>query len=84
MAIITVRQIDRADKEWLQREAARQGLSMEELVRRLLREKREQSISRIKPSEIVRRYFGPQGGVELGERARFGFKAVDLQDSSVP
>jgi hypothetical protein len=39
MATIAVRQIDRADKEWLQREAARQGLSMEELVRLLVREK---------------------------------------------
>jgi plasmid stability protein len=80
MAIITVRQIDQADKEWLQREAARQGVSMEEMVRRLVREKRQQSMTQAKPSEIVRRYFGPQGGVELGERAGFGFEVPDFRD----
>jgi plasmid stability protein len=80
MAMITVRQIDQADKEWLQREAARQGVSMEEMVRRLVREKRQQSMTQAKPSEIVRRYFGPQGGVELGERSGFGFEVPDFQD----
>jgi hypothetical protein len=82
MAIITVRRIDRADKEWLQREAARQGISMEEMVRRLICEKRQQSVAQATPSEIVRRYFGPQGGVELGERAGFGFKAPDFRNPS--
>lgn len=78
MTMLTVRQIDRADKEWLQREAARQHLSMEELVRRLIHEKRQQSMEQVRPSEIVRRYFGPQGGVDLGERKRFGFEVPDL------
>jgi plasmid stability protein len=79
MAMLTVRQIDPADKAWLQREAARQHLSMEELVRRLIREKRQESMAQAKPSEIVRRHFGPRGGVDLGERARFGFQAADLR-----
>jgi hypothetical protein len=78
MAMLTVRQIDRADKEWLQQEAARQHLSMEELVRRLIREKRQQSKQHKRPSEIVSGYFGAQGGVDLGERSRFGFEVPDL------
>lgn len=78
MAMLTVRQIDQADKEWLQREAARQHISMEELVRRLIREKREQTASQVKPSEIVRHYFGPQRGVELGERKTFRFIVPDF------
>jgi hypothetical protein len=82
MAILTFRQIDPADKEWLQRKAVREGLSMKERVRRLAREKRQQCMAQTKLSEIVRRYFGPQGGVELGERARFAFKVPDLQDPS--
>ncbi len=80
MAMLTVRQIDQADKEWLQKEAARQELSMEALVRRLIREKRQQSMAETKPSDIVRRYFGPQRGVELAGRQRFGFEAPNLQD----
>jgi hypothetical protein len=48
------------------------------------REKRRQSMAQTKPSDIVRRYFGPKSSVELRERARFGFKAVDLQDPSHP
>lgn len=82
MASITVRQIDRVDKEWLQREAARKGISMEEMVRRLICEKRQQSVAQATPSEVVRRYFGPQGGVELGERASFGFKVPDFRNPS--
>lgn len=80
MAMLTVRQIDQADKEWLQKEAARQQLSMEALVRRLIHEKRQQSMENAKPSDIVRRYFGPQRGVELGARKRFGFDPSRLQD----
>ena len=34
---ITVRDIDPADKSWLRREARQTGVSMEELVRRLIR-----------------------------------------------
>ena len=37
---ITVRDIDRGDKSWLRREARQIGVSMEELVRRLIHEKR--------------------------------------------
>ena len=37
---ITVRDIDPGDKSWLRREARQTGVSMEELVRRLIHEKR--------------------------------------------
>lgn len=80
MSMLTVRQIDPADKEWLQREAARQDLSMEELVRRLIREKRRQSMASARPSEIVGRHFGTRHGVDLGDREQFGFRVWDLED----
>ncbi|MEA3640811.1 MAG: hypothetical protein VBE63_12820 [Lamprobacter sp.] len=80
MAMLTVRQIDREDKEWLQQEAARQRLSMEALVRQLIHEKRQQSTKKAQPSEIVRQYFGPERGIDLGERGRFGFQASNLED----
>ncbi len=37
---LTVRDIDPGDKSWLRREARRTGVSMEEVVRRLIHEKR--------------------------------------------
>jgi hypothetical protein len=40
---------------------------MEELVRRLIREKRQQSSARRCPSEIVEHHFGRRHGVDLGE-----------------
>lgn len=84
MAMLTVRQIDRADKEWLQNEAARQQLSMEELVRRLIHEKRQQSMEHSSPSDIVRRHFGPRGGIDLGERRRFGFDMPTFPEADAP
>jgi hypothetical protein len=79
--MLTVRQIDPTDKKWLQSEAERQQLSMEELVRRLIREKRQQSQERARPSEIVGRLFGAQHGIELGEHAQFGFRPPDLGET---
>ena len=40
---VTVRKVDKEDKAWLEREARRLGVSMEEFVRRLIREKREKA-----------------------------------------
>ena len=39
---VTVRDIAPADKAWLKREARQVGVSMEEFIRRLIREKRRQ------------------------------------------
>ena len=71
---LTVRDIGPADKSWLRREARHVGVSMEELVRRLLHEKRVRTESRPKPSDAFARHFGEQHGVELPTRARRGYR----------
>ena len=73
---ITVRDIDPGDKSWLRREARQIGVSMEELVRRLIHEKRMKSESRPKPSEAFARHFGKEHGVELPPMARRGYKPL--------
>lgn len=73
---ITVRNIDPVDKLWLKHEAHLDGISMEEFVRRLIRENREKSERHSKPSEIFRRYFGPEHGVDLPLDERFSYKPV--------
>ncbi len=79
-ATITVRNMDEGDKAWVRREARRLGVSMEEFVRRLIHERREKSENRAKPSEIFKRYFGPEHGVELPPRARYGYRPLDLSN----
>lgn len=81
-SVITVRDIDPGDKAWLQREARHCGISMEEFVRRLIREKREKSERRKTPSKAFGRYFGPDHGVELPLTRRYGYKPVTLSDES--
>ena len=71
---ITVRDIDPGDKSWLKREARQIGVSMEELVRRLIREKRTKTERRPKPSEAFARHFGEAHGIELPEPVRRGYK----------
>jgi len=56
--------LDPGDTSWLRREARHMGVSMEEFVRLLIREKRA-ARQRVKPSEAFRRYFGPEHGVDL-------------------
>lgn len=73
---ITVRDIDPGDKSWLRREARLVGVSMEEFVRRLIREKRSKSERRPKPSEAFARQFGKEHGVELRLPARRGYRPV--------
>ena len=77
---ITVRDIDPGDKAWLKREARQVGVSMEEFVRRLIREKRVNSERRAKPSEAFERYFGPEHGVELPPPDRYGYRPVSFAD----
>ena len=71
---IVVRDIDPGDKSWLRREARRIGVSMEELVRRLIHEKRTGTEHRPKPSEAFARYFGETHGVDLPPPVRRGYK----------
>ena len=75
---ITVRDMDPGDKSWLQREARRVGVSMEELVRRMIHEKRIKTERRPKPSEAFARYFGEEHGVELPPPAPGGYKPMSF------
>ena len=79
---ITVRDIDPGDKSWLRREARHSGISMEEFVRRLIREKRDKAERRAKPSEAFTRYFGPEHGVELPPGGRYGYRPVAFADKN--
>ncbi len=73
---ITIRHMDPGDKSWLLREARRVGVSMEELVRRLIHEKRIRTECRPKPSEAFARYFGEEHGAELPPPAPGGYKSL--------
>ncbi len=80
---ITVRDIDPGDKSWLKREAQQVGVSMEELVRRLVHEKRTKTERRLKPSEAFARHFGEDHGVELPPRARFGYRPLSFSGEGI-
>lgn len=75
---ITVRDVDPGDKSWLRREARQIGVSMEELVRRLIHEKRTKAERRPKPSEAFARHFGEQHGVDLPPPIRRGYKPLSF------
>ena len=77
---ITVRDIDPGDKAWLRREARCTGISMEEFVRRLIRQKREKAAAATKPSQVFERYFGLEYGVELPKPSRHGYWPFLLED----
>ncbi len=77
---ITVRRINPGDKAWLKSEAHRAGVSMEEFVRRLIRERRKKDRSRVKPSEAFRSHFGPEHGIELPLRGHYGYRPVRFRD----
>lgn len=76
---ITVRRIPPADKAWLKSQARLSGVSMEEFVRRLIRDRRDEARRRTRPSEVFRRYFGPDHGVELPPRERYRYKPVEFR-----
>ncbi len=78
--VITVRGIEPGDKSWLKRAARDAGVSMEEFVRRLIREGRERAERRTKPSEVFKRYFGPEDGIDLPPPDRYGYKPVEFAD----
>ena len=75
---ITVRDIDPGDKSWLRREARQIGISMEELVRRLIHEERSKTDRRRKPSEAFARHFGVDHGIDLLPRTRCGFRPLSF------
>ena len=69
---IIIRDIDPGDKAWLRREARQVGLSMDELVRRLIHEQRTKTELRPKPSEAFARHFGVDHGIDLPPPVRYG------------
>ena len=79
---ITVRDIDPGDKSWLKREARQVGVSMEEFVRRLIREKRTKTERRPKPSEAFARHFGADFGVELPPTLYRGYRPLSYFDEN--
>ena len=79
---LTVRDIDPADKSWLRREARVVGVSVEELVRRLIHEKRAKTERRPKPSEAFARHFGERHGVELPPRVRYGRNPLSFAEDN--
>ena len=81
-SVITVRDLDPGDKAWLRHEASHAGLSMSQYVRRLIREKRKEVERRRKPSEVFKRHFGPEHGIELSPRKRYRHKPVTVNDRS--
>ena len=82
MSAITVRGMDPGDKSWLNCEARRSGVSMEEYVRRLIREERRKAERRLKPSEAFMRYFGPRHGVKLPPPERHGHRPLRFADEA--
>ncbi|MCY4211503.1 MAG: hypothetical protein OXD47_04375 [Gammaproteobacteria bacterium] len=81
-SVITVRGIDPADKSWLKNEARHKGVSMEELVRRLIREQRKKSRSPAKISDAFKRYFGPHHGVDLPLPQRHSYRPLAFSEEN--
>ena len=79
----TVRDIDPNDRAWVRREACLADISMEEFVRRIIREKRAKAGCRAKPSDAFRHYFGPEHGVELWLPRRHGDCRDEFTDEKV-
>lgn len=75
---ITVRDIDPGDKAWLQAEAKRLGLSMELYVRKMIEEKRANTQQQEKRSEVFKRYFGPENGVDFRHRTVSRFRLLQF------
>ena len=75
---ITFRDIGPGDKFWLRCEARQIGVSMEELVRRLIHEKRTKTERCLKPSEAFARYLGEKHGVELPPPVRHCYQPLSF------
>jgi len=54
---------------------------MKGLLRRLFDERRERTRRRTSPSEAFKRYFGPEHGVDLPPRSRYGYRPVELDEN---
>ena len=81
---ITVRGLNPQDKAWLQQEARTRGVSMEALVRQFIHERREKSECHAMPAEAFERHFGPEHGVQLPPRARYGYRLLEFKRGALP
>ena len=81
---ITVRGLDEREKSWLKAEASEAGISMEEFVRRMIRKQREASTPKESVSDIFRKYFGPEHGVELPPRGKYGYRPLEFPEDEFP
>ena len=78
--MITVRDLKPFAKSWLKAEARSQGISMEEFVRRLILKECKSAKKTEKPSEIVRRHFGPENGLDLPPRINHPARIIDFSE----
>ena len=81
---ITVRGLNEREKTWLKAEARNAGISMEEFVRRMIRRQSEQRIRRECVSGWFLRHFGPEHGVELPPRGRYGYRPIEFREDEDP
>jgi plasmid stability protein len=80
MASITVRNLNDEVKKRLRKQAAEQGVSLEQEVRNILsREVSRVADHQVGLGEAIRRRFAADGGVELPLPIRRGRKAPDLR-----
>ena len=76
---ITVRGLNPEDTSWLQQEARNRGVSMAALVRQFIHESREKAERHAAPAEVFRHHFGPEHGVELPPRPRYGYRPLEFE-----
>ena len=81
-SVITIRGIDPGDRAWLRHEASHAGLSMSEYVLRLIHRERKKAQRRLKPSEVFKRHFGPEHGIELRVAKHYRHKPVTVGGES--
>ena len=81
-SVIPIRDLDPGDKARLKHEARMAGLSVEVYVRRLIREKREDMERRHKASEVFKRHFGAERGIELPPTKGYRHKGVTFADDT--
>lgn len=81
-SVIVVSRIDSGINRGFKREARRASVSVAQFVRLLIREKRERAEPDEKPSDVFRRRFGPEHGVDMPPRGRYGYKPPAFVDKS--
>lgn len=80
---ITIRGLNQGEKSFLKAGAAEAGISMEEFVRRMIRKERERNTSTESVSDICLRFFGPEHGVELPPRGKYGYRPLEFPEDEV-